>query len=457
MDDGGEVKALEDSGSAVYVFLVCAVAAVGGLLFGFDTAVIAGTIPFLTKHFALSEAMLGWAVSSVLVGCIFGASFAGSASDRFGRKKVLLVCAVLFAISAVGSAIPRNLTEFIIARFIGGLGVGAASMLSPMYIAEISPAKIRGRLVSLNQLAIVVGILVAFFVDFLLVDIPDTNWRWMFGSEILPAVLFLLLLLAVPESPRWLVKQQRDDEALAILARVGGKTCAKAEMAEIKEAIVQEENSVAQLFHPGMKVALIIGVALAILQQVTGINVVMYYAPKIFARAGSTVDASLLQTVVVGVVNLTFTLVAIRVVDKLGRKPLLLIGSAGMGLFLTLVGGAFHYDKLEGPWVLLFILGYIACFASSMGPVVWVVMSEIFPTRIRGRAMSIATVCLWIACFLVSLTFPTMLEKLDGAVTFGIYAVMCAITFVFVLLVVPETKGKTLEEIEKRWMKQAKT
>lgn len=446
------MKVVEDSGSTVYVFLVCIVAAVGGLLFGYDTAVIAGTIPFLTKHFALSEAMLGLTVSSVLVGCIFGAYFAGTVSDRFGRKKVLLICAVLFAVSAIGSAIPRNLTELVIARFIGGLGVGAASMLSPMYIAEIAPARIRGRLVSLNQLTIIGGMLVAYFVGFLLADVPDTNWRWMFGSETLPAVVFLLLLLAVPESPRWLAKQGRENEGLAILTRVGGYEHAKAEMAEIKDAITQDENSLAILFHPGMKIVLIIGVVLAILQQVTGINIILYYAPKIFASTGSAVDVSLLQTVVVGAVNLTFTLVAIWVVDKLGRKLLLLIGSAGMGIFLALVGGAFYYGRFEGPWVLLFILGYIACFACSMGPVVWVVMSEIFPTRIRGRAMSIATVCLWIACFLVSLTFPVMLEKLDGAVTFGIYATMCAVAFVFVLLVLPETKGKTLEEIEKHWM-----
>ena len=451
MGSDNEIKPADDSGSTVYVFLVCIVAAVGGLLFGFDTAVIAGTIPFITKHFGLSATMLGLTVTSVLVGCVFGAAFAGTFSDRFGRKKVLLACAALFAVSAIGSAISRNLAELIIARFIGGLGVGAASMLSPMYIAEISPARIRGRLVSLNQLTIVIGILVAFFVGFWLKDIPDTNWRWMFGSEALPAVLFLLFLLAVPESPRWLTKQQREDEALAILTRVGGQNRAKAEIVEIKDAIAHEENSISQLFHPGMRVALTIGVVLAILQQITGINVVMYYAPKIFAAAGSTVNASLLQTVVVGAANLIFTLVAIWVVDKFGRKALLLIGSAGMGICL---GGAFHYGKLEGPWVLLFVLGYVACFAGSLGPVVWVLMSEIFPTRIRGRAMSISTVCLWIACSLITVTFPIMLEKLDAMVTFGIYAVMCAVTFLFVLLVVPETKGKTLEQIEKYWMKQ---
>lgn len=453
MDSGG-IKSGQDSGSLAYVLLVSVVAAVGGLLFGFDTAVIAGANPFLKAHFELSEAMLGFAVASAIIGCIFGAAFAGTTSDRFGRKRILLLCAVLFAISAIGSAIPRTLVQFVIARFIGGLGVGAASMLSPMYIAEISPARIRGRLVSLNQLAIVTGILIAYFVDLFAADIPDINWRVMFGSETLPAVLFFLLLLTVPESPRWLAKQQRQDEALAILTKVGGKSHAEAEMAEIKQAVAQEQDSIGQLFHPGMRVALIIGIALAILQQITGINIVMYYAPTIFASAGATIGTSLMQAVAVGAVNLTFTLVAIWAVDKFGRKVLLLAGSAGMGIFLALVGGVFHYGKLEGPWVLLFILGYIACFASSLGPVVWVVISEIFPTRIRGRAMGIATVCLWVACATVAQVFPIMLEKLDGALTFGIFAVMCAITFVFVLLVVPETKGKTLEQIEKYWMQQ---
>ncbi len=266
----------ESSGSIMYLSLVCVVAAVGGLLFGFDTAVIAGAIPFLTTHFQLSQAMLGWTVSSVLIGCMFGAAFAGVVSDRFGRKKVLIVCAILFAVSAVWSALAGTLTEFIIARFIGGLGVGAAAMLSPMYIAEIAPAHIRGRLVSLNQLTIIGGMLVAYFVDFWLKDIGDTNWRWMFGSETLPAVLFLFFLVAVPESPRWLTKQKRDDEALAILTRVGGAEHARSEMVEIKQTIEQEENSIAMLFQPGMRVALVIGIALAIFQQISGINIILY-------------------------------------------------------------------------------------------------------------------------------------------------------------------------------------
>ena len=458
-----------DEGSLFYVARVCFVATIGGLLFGFDTAVISGTIPFITKYFSLSDAMLGWTVSSLLVGAVLGAGFAGTASDRFGRKKVLLLCAVLLTISAVCAAIPRTLTGLILARFIGGLGVGAASMLSPMYIAEIAPARIRGRLVSLNQLAIVIGILLAFFADYRLKDIPDgvlkfqvlsfpfelpsANWRWMFGSQSLGAVLFFVFLFFVPESPRWLAKQKREAEAAAILTKVGGADHAKAELSEIKEALGQEQDSLAMMLQPGMKLALVIGIVLAVLQQVTGINVVMYYAPVIFAKAGSSVDSSLLQAVAVGVTNLIFTLVAVWGVDRFGRKVLLLAGSSGMGVFLALLSGAFHYGKLEGPWVLLCVLGYVACFCVSLGPVVWVMISEIFPNRVRGRAMSIATVCLWIACFLVSQTFPIMLKNLAGAATFGIYAMMCAVTFVFVFWMVPETKGKTLEEIEKHWLR----
>ena len=441
------------TGSALYITKVCFVAALGGLLFGYDTAIIAGAIPFLTPHFQLNDIMLGWTVSSVLIGCIVGAASAGSISDKFGRKKVLISCAVLFAVSAIWSGLANTLSEFILARWIGGLGVGAASMLSPMYISEISPAKIRGRLVSLNQLTSVVGILAAYSVGYALVDIGDTNWRWMFGSETIPAIIFLLLLFTVPESPRWLVKQKKQKQALDILTKVAGTTHAENEILEIKNALTHEDNSIAMLFKPGMKTALTIGIALAVLQQITGINIILYYAPKIFESMGFERNTSLLNTVAIGAANLTATFIAITFVDKLGRKLLLLIGSAGMGLCLMMVGISMQYDIFSGYCVIGFIVGYIAFFASSLGPIVWVVMSEIFPTKIRGRAMSIATVALWIACFAVSLTFPVMLERLPAIATFGIFAAMCAVMFVFTLFVLPETKGKTLEEIEKYWIK----
>ncbi len=452
------------SGSALYITKVCFVAALGGLLFGYDTAIIAGATPFLKPHFQLNDFMLGWAVSSVLIGCIVGAASAGYISDKFGRKKVLIVCALLFAISAIWSGLASTLSEFIFARWIGGLGVGAASMLSPMYISEISPAKIRGRLVSLNQLTIVIGMLAAYGVNYALKNIGETNWRWMFASETLPAVAFFILLFTVPESPRWLVKQQKESQALDILSKVGGQTHAENEMLEIKNALTHEDNSIAMLFKPGMKIALTIGIALAVLQQITGINIILYYAPIIFENMGFERDASLLNTVAVGVAMLTATLIAITFVDKIGRKLLLLIGSAGMGLCLMMVGISMQYDIFKdlaigsivipkGYFIIAFIVGYIAFFASSLGPIVWVVMSEIFPTKIRGRAMSISTVALWIACFGVSLAFPVMLERLPSMATFGIFAAMCVVMFVFTLIVLPETKGKTLEEIEKYWIK----
>lgn len=445
------VAVAEKTRSAVYVLLICLVTAVGGLLFGFDTAVIAGANPFVKEHFALTDGMLGFAVASAILGCIPGAAFAGTMSDRFGRKKVLLMCAVFFAASAVWSGLAGSLTGFILARFLGGIGVGAASMLSPLYIAEISPARIRGRLVSLNQLAIVTGILAAYFTDFFLVGIPETNWRWMFGSETLPAALFFFLLLTVPESPRWLAKQRRSEEALTILANVGGREYAEKEFSEIKYAIDQEEGAVTQLFHPPMRTALIIGVAMAVFQQITGINIVMYYAPNIFQAAGASVDASLLQAVAVGGMNLAATLVAIYLIDRLGRRILLLLGSAGMAVFLLLLGVALQARHQRAAWVVACVICYVGFFAISLGPVVWVVISEIFPTKVRGRAMAIATVCLWATNATATQVFPAMLDRLSPIITFGFFAFMSLASFVFVLTMVPETKGVSLEQIETFW------
>jgi len=449
--------AREHSYARGYVYLLAGVAAVGGLLFGYDTAVISGTIGFLQTRFELSAWAKGWAASAALVGCIFGAAMAGTLSDRFGRKRMLVVSAILFAVSAVGSAIPRNLTELVLARMVGGLGVGAASMLSPMYISEVAPAQIRGRLVSLNQLTIVSGMLVVYFVNALIQGLDDEawnvalGWRWMFGSETLPALLFLGLLLLVPESPRWLVKQGREHEALGVLSRIGGREKAERQAEEIRKAVALEGGSIWQVLEPGMRVAMVIGIVLAVFQQITGINAILYYAPEIFKSAGAGRNAAFIQTVAVGAVNVAFTFVAISTVDRLGRKALLLLGNAGMCTFLILVGASFRYASMSGTVLLCCILGYIACFALSLGPVVWVVMSEIFPTRIRGRAMAVATVCLWCACFLVSQTFPKLLEWAGSTYTFYGYAAMCVIMFVFVAFVLPETKGKTLEEIEQWW------
>ncbi len=448
-----------------YVFLLSMIAALGGLLFGYDTAVISGAIGFLRAHFDLGPAETGFAASSALVGCVCGAAIAGSFSDRFGRKRALLLAAVLFAVSAVWSAIPETLTEFNIARIIGGVGVGMASLLSPLYIAEIAPAGVRGRLVSFNQFAIVSGILIVYFVNYFIAGRGNEEWniaqgwRWMFGSEALPAVLFFGFLLFIPESPRWLVKQGDPGQALGILTKLSGAHRAEEELRSIEQAIAAEGSKTSELLKPGMRRALIIGVVLAVLQQITGINVFMYYAPEIFKQLGAGTDIALLQTVVVGAFNVAFTIVAIRKVDRLGRKPLLIIGAAGMGLCLSGLGLAAYYAT-TAIWVLLFVVGYIACFALSMGPVVWVVLSEIYPTRIRGRAMGIATLLLWSANFLVSQTFPVINEHpwlvntFHHAFPFWLYAFFCAVTIAVVALLVPETKGKSLEEIERLWRRE---
>jgi sugar porter (SP) family MFS transporter len=449
----------------VYVWLVCIVAAIGGLLFGYDTAVISGAIGFLKTLFGLDAKWTGWAASSALVGCVIGVAFAGVLSDWLGRKKTLIAAGILFLVSAIGTALSRNLAEFIIYRVVGGVGVGAASITSPMYIAEMTPARIRGRMVSVNQFAIVSGILLVYFVNYFIAQMGDEawnirlGWRWMFGSGALPALLLVALLLLVPESPRWLTKQGREGEAARILAKVDGQRHAETEMAAIRDAIAHESGSVVQLFQPGMRIVLVIGVVLAVLQQVTGINVFLYYGPEIFKKLGTGTNAALLQTIVVGAVNLTFTIIAIWTVDRLGRKPLMLIGAGGMGVSLLSMGLATFYQKTE-MWVLVFILGYIASFALSVGPVTWVILSEIFPTRIRGRAMAIAAFCLWSANYVVSQTFPMMnenkwlVEKFNRAFPFWVYGGLCAVLVVFVLLFVPETKGKTLEEIEKHWMRR---
>jgi sugar porter (SP) family MFS transporter len=453
-----------NSGSMAYVVGICLVATLGGLLFGYDTGVINGSIKFVQLKYELTAAMKGWAASSALLACMFGAAFAGPVSDRFGRKKVLILSAVLFLVSAIGTALPRNITEFIIFRFIGGLGVGAASMTSPMYIAEVSPARIRGRMVSVNQMAIVSGMLIVYFVNYFIARYGgdeawniERGWRWMFGSESIPAVILLVLAFTVPESPRWLTKQGRKDEALEILGRVDGADYAREEMVQIEDTISHESGSLSQLFQPGMRIILVIGVVLAVLQQVTGINVFLYFGSDIFEKlGGDNIDAALLQQIIVGTTMLLFTTIAIWSVDKVGRKPLMIVGSIGMGISL-LAMGMYGFMRLDGMWLLIFILGYIASFSLSVGPVVWVILSEIFPTKIRGRAMAVATLCLWLANTIVSQTFPMMneneylVEKFNHGFPFFIYGGFCIVLVLFIVKAVPETKGKTLEEIEKYW------
>lgn len=432
-----------------YVIFISVVAALGGLLFGFDTAVISGTLNFIQPYFRLSEAGLGWTVSSLLFGCIAGVAVAGKIGDRFGRKKILMLAALLFLISAVGSAGSVGLTTFIMARVAGGLAVGVASILSPMYIAEIAPAKYRGRLVSLNQLAIVTGILVAFFTNYLLVNTGENNWRWMLLVMAAPALLLFFSLFLVPESPRWLVAKGSYNQALEVLMKTTGKDEAMQQLKEIKLTLHdKQEASYRDLMKPKVRPILFLGVTLAVFQQITGINTIMYYAPKIFAQTGQSNDTALMQTIAIGGINLLFTIVAMLLIDHFGRKKLILAGSTGMTGMLIGLSFLYFTNANTGIGVLVFILGYIAFFAASLGPALWVVVSEIFPNKMRSKGMSIALVSLWSACTIVTIVFPVMLEKLNGAATFLTFALICLLNLWYVWRFVPETKGKTLEELE---------
>jgi SP family arabinose:H+ symporter-like MFS transporter len=442
-----------------FVYFISAIAAFGGLLFGYDTAVIAGAIGFIETKFQLSPAMTGWAASSAIWGCVIGAMGAGYMSDKFGRKKILIITAILFAISAIGAAIPTTLNQFVVARIIGGIGIGAASMLSPLYISEIAPADKRGMLVTLYQLAIVLGINIIYFVNLLIAGSGteqwniDMGWRYMMGSGIIPSALFLVTLFFVPESPRWLASKNREGEALKILEKVNGKAAAALVMADVKNTLQEEKGTIRELFAPGLRTAMIIGVFLALFSQITGINAIIYYAPEIFKSVGFGTDSALLQTVIIGLTNTLFTFVAIKYIDKLGRRKLLLIGLTGMVICLFGVGTVFHFELSSGPLLLIFILGFIASFGCSLGPIPWVIMSEIFPTKTRGIAMSIATLTLWIGVVLVTQLTPVLLSEAGGAVTFWIFGANSIFLLLFTYKMIPETKGKTLEEIEKYWTK----
>lgn len=433
-----------------FLILVTFAAALGGLLFGFDTAVISGVVPFIKTYFSLDDISLGWAVSSLLVGCVFGVIISGKPADIFGRRKTLLVASLLFFVSAIGSALSDHLYVFIIFRFIGGIAVGTASTLSPMYISEISPAKKRGSLVSLNQLTIVIGILVAFFSNYLLVNAGDNNWRWMLAVMSMPALLFFVTLLFIPESPRWLAQKGKNETAFKILERINGTGAAEIELKSIEESIASEpKGSLKEVFSKEISPLIWIGIVVAVFSQVTGINSIMYYAPMIFAKTGIGVNNALMQTIAVGGVNLLFTFVAIKYIDKFGRKPLLIAGASGMAVSLFILAIAFYMHEFGGYLILAFVLIYIASFAMSLGPVTWVFVAEIYPNRIRSEAMSVAVVFLWAAVFVVSFTFPYMLNVFGGGTAFLIFGFMCVVYLLFLFTKVPETKGKSLEELEK--------
>lgn len=434
-----------------FIILVSGVAALGGLLFGFDTAIISGAIPYIKSYFSLNEYSTGWAVSSILIGCAAGALLSGKLADKYGRRYMLIVCAFLFAVSGIGAGLSTNLTEFIVFRLIGGLGVGAAAMVSPMYIAEIAPAKWRGRLVACYQLAIVFGILIAYFANFIFDGTGANNWRWMFASQAAPSLLFFLMLLLVPETPRWLIMKQRNAEAEKMLKKILPGSLVDTEMAIIKESFHNLKNiSLKQLFGKTYRPVLLLGITVAIFQQVTGINSIIYYAPEIFRETGLDSSSSLMQTIGIGVINILATLGAIALVDRIGRKKLLLIGTVLMCVSLVAVGLCFKYNYFDHYLVLIFMLLYVASFGCTLGAVVWVYIAEIFPNLIRSLAMSVATLSLWLADFVVTLTFPIMTDPkhLGISGTMFCYAALCVVAFVYMLFKVKETKGRSLEDIE---------
>jgi sugar porter (SP) family MFS transporter len=427
------------------------VAAIGGLLFGFDTAVINGAIVFIKQQFGLSDSQTEMAASALLLGCVIGASIAAFTSDRFGRRRVLLGAAALFTLSSLGAALPRDLMQFAVARLLGGVAIGIASTLSPLYIAEISPAQKRGLLVSLNQLAIVTGILLSYSVNYLLIGAGPTNWRWMFATAALPSIAFLLTLLVIPESPRWLVQKGRGQEAERILAQIVGAKEASAEMEAIAANLSEESG---ELLDRSFRKPLAVAILIALFSQFTGINTIIYYGAIVFLEhvPHQTASSALWANVIIGAINFAATIVGMMLIDRSGRKSLLVSAFGGMALSLVAVSAAIHYQA-SGIVVLTFVLTYVACFAVGVGTGTWVLMAEICPTRVRGRAMSVATVCLWCGTLLVTLTFLSLVKVATAAGAFLIYAGISLAALLFVWRVVPETKGRTLEEIEKFWLR----
>jgi SP family arabinose:H+ symporter-like MFS transporter len=458
----------------LYTMRVALIVALGGFLMGFDASVISGVVTFIGPEFELSNIELGWAVASLTLTSTFAMMVSGPLSDRFGRRPVLRSAAVLFAISAVASAFAPDYVTLVAARMLGGFGVGAALIIAPMYIAELAPAGIRGRMVSFNQLNIVVGISVAYFSNYLILSLGqsdlawaqamrlgDWNWRWMLGVEAIPAIFYFFALFMVPESPRWLVMHKQYEKALGIMSRVSGQARAESDLAEVRSSLDSEasgeQGSIRDLFKPAMRLVLIIGVSIAILQQITGINSVFFYAPMIFEQSGVGTDASFMQAVLVGLVNIVFTVIAILSIDKFGRKPLLGFGLAGIAVSMLVL--AYGFDaatyteageliEMNSTLILVGILGFVASFSMSLGPVMWVLFSELFPNKIRGIAISFVGLINSSVSFLVQLVFPWELENFGNSITFLIYGIFAIIGFVFVMRVLPETKGRTLEELE---------
>ncbi len=433
------------STSSAYIIGISFISALGGYLFGFDFAVISGALPFLKVQFGLDAYWEGFATGSLALGAIIGCLVAGVVSEKFGRKKGLLTAAAIFGVSSLAMAFSANTQLFILARFFAGVGVGMASMLSPMYIAEIAPASIRGRMVAINQLTIVIGILVTNLINYSLRNSGDDAWRWMFGLGIVPSSLFFLGVLLIPESPRWLLKMGRVTEAENILQKLGGTAYAKTSIIAINNTFTNATNvTIKTVFEKAFLPAVIVGTCLAVFQQFCGINVVFNYTATIFESIGASKDDQLLQTVFIGGVNLVFTLLAMALVDKVGRKPLMLFGAAGLAILYFVISVLIGIKSTHVSW---FLLAAIGLYGTSLAPVTWVLISEIFPNKVRALATTIAVVSLWLAYFVLTFTFPILYELLKDK-TFYIYAVICAIGFLFVWVKVKETKGATLEEMD---------
>ncbi len=451
--------------NAPFIWIISLTAALGGLLFGYDWVVIGGAKPFFERYFAVIDAATkGWANSCALIGCLVGALVSGGLSDKYGRKRLLILAALIFTVTSLGIGLSTDFLSFVVWRIAGGVAIGLASNLSPMYISEIAPAHMRGKLVSINQLTIVIGILLAQVVNVLIADTmpanlteeaitnswnAQTGWRWMFAATSVPAAVFFVSMFFAPESPRWLAKNGKPEKARRILARIGGEEYALQAVRNIEATLANETKKVdfGELLDPRMRRVLVLGIVLAVFQQWCGINVIFNYAEEIFAAAGYDISDTLLNIAWTGTTNIVFTLVALAIVDRRGRRFLLLTGAAGLALIYILLGAGFSLG-VGGLPMLLTVLAAIGCYAMSLAPVVWVVIAEIFPNRIRGAAMSVAVASLWLACFLLTYTFPILNAELGPARTFWVYAAICLGGYWFIKAKLPETKGRTLEQIE---------
>ena len=437
----------------LYVLLLALIAAISGFLFGFDTAVINGVLLFLRRQFSLSNVETEVAASALLLGCLLGAAGASLIGDRIGRRRSLLLSATLFALSTIGAALAQSILIFSIGRLIGGLAIGLASVLTPVYIAEVAPARSRGRLVSMNQLAIVIGILAAYVSNWALAALGDSSWRWMLGVAAIPAVAFFCGLLFIPESPRWLITHQQREKGKRILTRIYGAEQAALELSSVEQASVAEEGTWRELLAPSIRRPLLIAIALAVAGQITGINTVLYYGSILISEhfSGQTSGTALTANIIIGLTNFVGTLIALRCMDRWGRRTMLLVASAGMAVSLTFFVIALQIRGISPLLVLACILSYVGFFAFAMGPIPWVVISEIFPNKIRGRAASMATSTLWTSTLIVTFTFLSLIHGIGVSGTFMVYALLCIVSFVFILKMVPETRGKTLEQIQHEW------